>query len=157
MDISTMFVTFLAVIGEAMGYSFIVFKKSVQNEGDSWDPTKAGRTIAIALGMGLLAALIAGMTGWPMEDVTSWGTATGLFAWFTIVIDQAYSYATGPKGKADREKLEKEIEEDVENLIPIIEKASKKKKKKAKEEEKDELPKEEKKVEEKDEKKDEEE
>ena len=120
-------IALFAVLGEGMAYSMIVFKKSVQNEGDSWDPTKAGRTIAIAFGMGLLAALIAGITGWPMEDVTSWGTATGLFGWFTIIIDQAYSYATGPKGEADREKLKKEIEEDVEKVVPIIEKAMKKK------------------------------
>ena len=153
MDANTMLVAFFAVIGEVMAYSFVVFKKSVQNEGDAWDPTKAGRTMAIAIGMGMLAALIAAITGWTFNDATAWGTTTGLFAWFAIIIDQVYSYATGPKGKADREKLKKEIEGDVEKIVPVIEKMAKKKKKKT--EVKEEV--EDKKVEDKDEEKDEEE
>ena len=124
MDVRTIILALIATLLEGMAYSWVVFQKSVKNEGDSWNPSKAGRTITIAFGMGLLAALIAAVTGWPMEDVTAWGTATGLFAWFTILIDQGYSYATGPKGKADREKLKKELEEDVEKIVPVIEKAA---------------------------------
>jgi hypothetical protein len=122
-DIRTMLVALFAVLGEAMAYSFVVFKKSVQNEGDTFNPAKAYRTLVIAIAMGLIAALIAAITGWPISDVTAWGTTTGFFAWATVVIDQFYSYATGPRTKADKDKLEEELKEDAEALVPVIEKA----------------------------------